>query len=159
MLIREVGILLSGMPILFKSYHKTTKDGISLTVRSALISGILGFVEHGVSNVQYFDSNKYVIVFKKDKINSYRSKEKEMFLAYIVMDKDKKLVIEQKHDKYIEKKILPLLQKILDEFISQYNGKDLNETSQFESFKKILDKILGTDTKTLEQKLSSLFFG
>ena len=152
MVIREIGILLYGMPILYKSYHQASKKE-GLITKSAFISSILTFAEKLIAPIHYFESEKYLIVFNKGKIRSRRSKDKEMIIAYVVMDKEKKI------DKTINNRIFPLLESVLDEFIQQYEGKDLNELSQYAPFTLTIDKILGTDTKTFEEKASSLFFG
>ena len=153
MVIREIGLLLYGMPIFYQPYNKASSEQSSVVTRSAFISSILGFAEKLISPVDYFESEKYVFVFQKDFILSKRTKEKEMLIAYTVLDKEKKV------EKSIKNRILPVLQEVLKRFISLYNGRDLNETTQFLSFKKELDAILGTDTKFLDEKVSSMLFG
>jgi len=153
MVIREIGLLLYGMPIFYQSYNKASSDQSSLITRSAFISSILGFAEKLISPVDYFESEKYLFVFKKGYILSKRTKLKEMLIAYTILDKERKV------EKSIKNRILPVLQEVLVKFISIYEGRDLNETTQFLSFKKELDKILGTDTKSLDEKVSTMFFG
>ena len=50
------------------------------------------------------------------------------------------------------------LKKIVYKFKSMYDGKNLSHISQFKDFKTELDTILGTDTKTVDQKLKGTFF-
>ncbi|MFX1275574.1 MAG: hypothetical protein ACFFBP_04020 [Promethearchaeota archaeon] len=153
MVIREIGLLLYGMPIFYQPYNKVSSEESSLITRSAFISSILGFAEKLISPVDYFESEKYIFVFQKDFILSKRTKDKELLIAYTILDQERNV------DKSIRNRILPILQEVLKKFISLYNGRDLNETSQFNSFKKELDKILGTDAKSLDEKVSTMFFG
>ena len=153
MVIREIGLLLYGMPIFYQPYNKASRDESSLITRSAFISSILGFAEKLISPVDYFESEKYVFVFQKDYIHAKRTKNKELLIAYTILDKEKRV------EKSIKNRILPLLEEVLKKFILKFSGKDLNETTQFLSFKEDLDKIVGTDTKSLDEKVSSMFFG
>ncbi|KKL21383.1 hypothetical protein LCGC14_1582100, partial [marine sediment metagenome] len=43
------------------------------------------------------------------------------------------------------------------DFKSSYTNKNLSEVSQFREFKNQLDRIFGTDTQTVEQKLKGIF--
>ena len=65
--------------------------------------------------------------------------------------------IEKKIEKYIHKIIQPLLKNVVNEFISLNMGKNLSEVSQFRDFKQNLDKLYGSDTQTVEQKLRGVF--
>ena len=71
-------------------------------------------------------------------------------LAFLVLDKDDRL------EKYLNRTILPLMEKLLKKFITQYTGSKITEISQFRSFKQTLDKAFGTGTLTLEEKVISL---
>jgi hypothetical protein len=57
----------------------------------------------------------------------------------------------------MKKIILPLLEKVINEFKTLNKGKNLSEVSQFKDFKETLDKIFGTDTQTIDQKLKGIF--
>jgi len=54
--------------------------------------------------------------------------------------------------------VQPSLKKVINLFKSKYDGKNLSEISQFRDFKRDLDNIFGTDTKTIEQKLKGTLF-
>ena len=149
MLIREAGILLHGLPLTFTSYHRASKDNADLFRASGIISGLLSFAECIMSPIEYFESDKYSIVFKKGKIEDLNGIEKEI-VVFIVLDKDERL------DKYLRRTILPLLKRMLKKFISQYNGSNLNEVDQFEPFEKKFNKLFGTGTQTFEEKVVSL---
>ena len=79
----------------------------------------------------------------------YYGKTQEV-VAFIVLDKDERL------EKYLYKTVLPLLERLLKRFKTQYNGCNFTKMAQFEPFKKALDKLFGTGTLTLEEKVVSL---
>ncbi|MFX1571656.1 MAG: hypothetical protein ACFFB0_02825 [Promethearchaeota archaeon] len=149
MLIREAGILFQGIPIIFTSYHRASKDETNLICSSGLMSGLLTFAECLMEPVEYFESSKYSVIFKKGTLIDYYGKTQEI-VAFIVLDKDERL------EKYLNKSILPLLEKLLKRFKVQFNGCNLTKMAQFESFKVTLDKLFGTGTQTLEEKVVSL---
>ena len=149
MLIREAGILFQGIPIIFTSYHRASKDQTNLICSSGLMSGLLTFAECLMEPVEYFESSKYSIIFKKGKVIDCFGKKQET-VAFIVLDKDERL------ERYLQKTILPLLEKLLKRFKTQFNGCNLTKMAQFESFKETLDKLFGTGTQTLEEKVVSL---
>jgi hypothetical protein len=149
MLIREAGILFHGIPIIFTSYHRASKEQTNLVCSSGLLSGLLGFAECLMEPVEYFESDKYSIIFKKAFIIDL-NKEKQEIVAFLVLDKDYRL------EKYLNKTVLPLLDKLLKEFISQFTGCNLLKIGQFDSFKQIINKIFSTGTQTLEEKVISL---
>ena len=150
MLIREAGILFHGIPIIFTSYHRASKRKTNLVCSSGLMGGLLSFAECLMEPVEYFESDKYSIVFKKGIIIDL-NKEKQEIVAFLVLDKDYRL------EKYLNKTILPLLGKLLKKFITQYTGSNLLKVGQFEAFTNTINKIFGTDTQTLEEKVVSLF--
>ncbi len=150
MLIREAGILFHGIPIIFTSYHRASKDQTNLVCSSGLMSGLLSFAECLMEPVEYFESDKYSIVFKKGIIKDLFRNLQEI-VAFIVLDKDYRL------EKYLHKTVLPLLEKLLQKFISQFNGCNLTKVGQFEVFRQTINKIFGTGTQTLEEKVVSLF--
>ncbi|MFX0038720.1 MAG: hypothetical protein ACFFCY_10650 [Promethearchaeota archaeon] len=149
MLIREAGILFHGIPIIFTSYHRASKDNTNLVCSSGLMSGLLSFAECLMEPVEYFESDKYSIVFKKGNIEDFFRDNQEI-VAFMVIDKDPRL------EKYLKKTIQPILDKLLKKFISQFEGCNLTKVGQFEPFKQILNKIFGTGTQTLEERVVSL---
>ncbi|NVM35267.1 MAG: hypothetical protein HWN81_06705 [Candidatus Lokiarchaeota archaeon] len=149
MLIREAGILFHGIPIIFTSYHRASKDNLNLVCSSGLMSGLLSFAECLMEPVEYFESDKFSIVFKKGNITDLFRMEQEI-VAFIVLNKDPRL------DKYLKKTIQPLLSKLLKKFVSHFNGCNLTKVGQFEAFKATINKVFGTGTKTLEEKVISL---
>ncbi len=149
MLIREVGIIFNGIPVIFVSYHRASKEKTDLICSSGLMSGLLTFAECLMAPIEYFESSKYSIIFKKGKMEDFYGKEQEV-LAFLVVDKDNRL------EKYLHKTVLPLLEKLLRKFSSQYTGCRITEVAQFEPFKQRIDKLFGTGTLTLEEKVLTL---
>lgn len=145
MIIREVGIICCGIPIIFESHKETRKENVNLILNSGLLSSILSFAEVTISPIEYFQSNRFTVVFKKDWISDHKSLKP--FIAYVVIDNEKNV------DKHIKKRVLPLLKKILKKFKKQFAGKDF---TQIEEFRKSLSKILNINIRTLNEKFVSL---
>ena len=149
MLIREAGILYHGIPIIFTSYHRASKRKTNLVCSSGLMGGLLSFAECLMEPVEYFESDKYSIVFKKGTIKDLFRDVQEI-VAFIVLDKDYRL------EKYLNRTILPLLEKLLKKFVAQFDGCNLTKVGQFEPFEREINKIFGTGTKTFEERVLSL---
>ncbi len=149
MLIREAGIIFNGIPVIFASYHRASKEKTDLVCSSGLMSGLLTFAECLMAPIEYFESSNYSIIFKKGKMEDYYGKEQEV-LAFLVLDKDERL------EKYLNKTINPLLERLLKKFTSKFIGCKITEMAQFEPFKQTIDKIFGTGTQTFEEKVVSL---
>ena len=148
MLIREAGIIFNGIPVIFASYHRASKEKTDLICSSGLMSGLLTFAECLMAPIEYFESSKFTIIFKKGIMEDYYGKQQEI-LSFLVIDKDNRL------EKYLDKTIKPLLNKLLNKFISEFNGCKVTEVAKFEPFKKTIDKLFGTGTLTLEEKVIS----
>jgi hypothetical protein len=114
----------------------------------------LNFAETAFSTgaVEYFQGNRFTIAFINARILSDDSNEPELLVSYAIIDRQKKI------DKYIRKIANPLLIKVAQEFKLQNEGKNLSEVSQFKNFKQSLDKIFGSNTKKIDQKLDGLFY-
>ena len=149
MLIREAGIIRQGLPIIFATYHRASREQIDLICTSGCMSGLLSFAECLMSPIEYFESSKYSIIFKKGDIEDNEARIEEL-IAFIVLDKDYRL------EKYLHRSILPLLEKLLKKFTSRYNGSNFTEAKQFDSFRSTIDKIFGSGTLTFEEKVVSL---
>ena len=149
MLIREAGVMYQGIPIVFARYHKASKDNINLISTSGLMNGLFVFAECLIEPIEYFESNNYSIVFKKGRILNFEDKEVEI-ITFMILDKDYRL------EHYLKITIFPLLEKILKKFIAKYKGYNFTEPTQFKSFRMTIDKILGTGTMTLEEKVAYL---
>ena len=154
MVIRESGILFRGFTLLYATYHQTSDDKIDKDLRSALLTALINFAESAFSKdtIEYFEMSKFVISFIEDKIQPEDSPEPEPLMVYAILDQEKKI------DKHISKVVIPSLEEIMKLFIEKYNGKNLSEVSQFKTFKKNLDKIFGSETKTIDEKLKGTFF-
>ena len=152
MVVREAGLLFRGFTLVKKSYHKTSMGKIDTDLRSGLLTAILNFAQSTFSKdlVEYFEGKKFLITFFEDQILAESSFEPELIISYAILDKERKI------EKYIRKIIQPLLKKVLKEFKSLHSGKNLSEVSQFKTFKENLDRIFGTDTQTIDQKLRGI---
>ena len=149
MLIREAGIIFNGIPVIFASYHRASKENTDLICSSGLLSGLLTFAECLMAPIEYFESSNYTIIFKKGIMQDYYGKKQEI-LSFLVIDKDDRL------EKYLDRTIKPLLGKLLKKFILEFNGCKVTEVAKFEPFRKTIDKLFGTGTQTLEEKVISL---
>ncbi len=154
MVIRESGILFRGFTLLHAKYHQTSDDKIDKDLRSALLTALLNFAESAFSidSIEYFEMKKFTISFVEDKIKPQDSPEPEPIIVYAILDKEKKM------DKYLSKVVIPSLKEIMRKFIEKYDGKNLSEVSQFRTFKENLDKVFGSETKTVDEKLKGTFF-
>jgi hypothetical protein len=153
MVVREAGLIFRGFNLVKRSYHKSTKGKIDTDLRSGLLTAIKNFAESAFTkgSVEYFEGKKFLIAFTDAEFMSEDGLEPEVLLSYAILDKEKKM------EKYVKKIILPLLEKVINEFKTLNKGKNLSEVSQFKDFKETLDKIFGTDTQTIDQKLKGIF--
>lgn len=154
MVIRESGILFRGFTLLHAKYHQTSDDKIDKDLRSALLTALLNFAESAFSkdSIEYFEMKKFAISFVEDKIKPEDSPEPEPLIVYAILDKEKKI------DKYLSKVVIPSLREIIKKFIEKYDGKNLSEVTQFQTFKGTLDDVFGSETKTIDEKLKGTFF-
>jgi len=154
MVILEAGIVFRGFTLANASYHKVAGEEIDQDLRSGLLSALLSFAESAFSTklVEYFEMGKFIIAFIEDEIIPSDSPEPEILISYAICDKQKKF------DSHVRKIVFPSLKTVTQEFKARYNKKNLSEISQFKDFKTNLDKIFGSDTKTIEQKLNGTFF-
>jgi hypothetical protein len=150
LLIREFGIIIEGVPIICINYHKTGEREVDFACKGAVISSIMKFAENVIEPVESFESNKYHILFKRDKIRT-KSNKKAQMIIYTVLDK------KEDFSKKLKKKIIGKMDNILNEFMSQYSGYDYSETSQFAGFVNVIDHHIVSSTKTLDDKVSSIF--
>ena len=86
---------------------------------------------------------------KKGNVIDFEGIDQEIII-YLVLDKDYRI------EKYLRKSILPLLEKVLKKFKVMFYGCNLTNTSHFEVFEDVINKILGVGTKTFEEKVVSL---
>lgn len=154
MVIRESGLLFRGFTLVYARYHQASDEKIDKDLRSALLTALLNFAENAffTNPIEYFEMKKYVISFIQDTIKSEDSTILEPIFAYAILDKERKM------DKYVSHTIIPLLNKVIEQFKNRHEGQNLSEISQFENFKESLDEIFGSETKTMDEKLKGTFF-
>ena len=153
MVVREAGLMFRGFNLVKRSYHKSTKGKVDADLRSGLLTIIKTFAESALTkgSLEYFEGKKFLIAFTDAEIMSEDGTELETLISYAIIDKEKKM------EKYTHKIILPLLKKVIKEFMISNKGKNFSEVSQFRGFKETLDKIFGSDTQTVDQKLKGIF--
>lgn len=149
MIIREVGIISCGVPIIFESYHQIRREESNLILNSGLLSSILSFAESTIAPVEYLQSNRYTVVFKKDEL--FDKTMLKPFIAYLIIDN-----VEKNIDKIVKRKIMPLLKKILKRFKKEYEGSNFTALSKFKEFRRPLSKILGINLKRVEENFATM---
>ena len=89
MVIREAGLLFRGFTLVKKSYHKTTLGKIDADLRSGLLTALLNFAETAFSTgaVEYFEGNKFTLVFNNEKILAEDSTEPELLVSYAIIER------------------------------------------------------------------------
>ncbi|MFW9784831.1 MAG: hypothetical protein ACFFFB_21305 [Candidatus Heimdallarchaeota archaeon] len=135
MLIREAGIIFNGVRLISTHCYKASKGRLESISTNMFMNGLLTFAECLIAPIEYFENNNYTIVFKKGKLCDYFGTIRDLF-AYLVMDRDIRL------EKYLYKKITPVLEEVLKKFTSQYYGCKITEVTQFEPFKTTMDAII-----------------
>jgi hypothetical protein len=142
MWVREAGIILYGIPLVFSNYHKARKEKENPLCLSELMKQLLISMEtmltpgsdQKLHPAEYFVTGDYLLVFRKDTMVDLYQKEQEP-VAFLVLDNDPDI------EKYLNKQILPLLDDLLQRFTSQYTGCDVTKAEQFESFQAIIDEM------------------
>ena len=144
--------MVRGYPLVYTTYHQTGSYQIDIVLRSGLLSGILTFVESAYKTeiIEFIEMKNYTIAFKSGKIQEKKTIGPEPIIAYAILDKEKKL------DNFISKNVTPFLQKILNQFILKYTGRNLSEVTQFAEFKQNLDRVFGLESKSTEEKFKGL---
>lgn len=150
MLIHESGIIVESIPIVYANYRDANNKNINIISKTAFMTSLLNFAETFLEPVEYFEGSKYNIVFKHDKIENNKKNLTNVYV-YVIFDK------ESEFNKHLKKKIMPLLTKILKQFKQKYHGMEFADVSKFSEFKDNIDKILAESSKTLDDKVSSLF--
>jgi len=135
MTIYEAGILFRGFTLINSLYQESSKSEVDKDLRSGLISAIIIFAENAFSSsiMEYLEGTKFVIAFTQEQIMAVDSYSPETLIGYAILGKRKKI------ERYIQKKIQPLLNQCVLYFKEKYEGFNLSMTSQFDKFKEYLD--------------------
>ncbi|MBN1215435.1 MAG: hypothetical protein JXA99_08315 [Candidatus Lokiarchaeota archaeon] len=142
MQIYEAGIIIGGIPIISENFINPNEKDEDLIHKCALLSCLLNFAETLISPIESFESNKYNFAFRKSEIETVNSEIIDIFV-YLVLNNDVKF------NKYLNKKIKPILNDILDQFKLKYYGRDFSYCTQFIQFKDIIKQILIKNKKKL----------
>jgi hypothetical protein len=100
--------------------------------------------------MEYFESEKFSMIFKKGKMKDPTMARKSNIFSYIVIEREKEISEKNKQ------RIIKLCSSILNEFLRRYDGTHTAEVGKFEAFKPFIDATLGDLTKSLDDKFSSL---
>jgi hypothetical protein len=152
MQVREIGIVKEGIPLLNVEYSGREESSVDHLSKSALISSLLQYAESIMAPVEYFESDKYSMIFKKGKMKSPNKSRDSNIFSYVIIDTQKDISEKSKQ------KIIDICNTILNEFLKRYNGVSTAEVGKFEKFKPFIDSALGDLTQSLDDKFSSLFF-
>lgn len=150
-MILACGVSARGYLLTHKAFH------VSFSKESFLFAGMLkkiyNFCENAVSaESTQLEIKNYVIIIHESVIRSSGSFKLDRLISYAILRNDKKVNNE------IKRYVLPLLKKITSKFISIYNGSNLADPSQFESFEREIKKILGSQTNKFDERLTNLIY-
>ncbi|MBY9006164.1 MAG: hypothetical protein KGD63_05355 [Candidatus Lokiarchaeota archaeon] len=149
LIIHEVGILLRGVPIVSRKFYKNHEEDFKFILRSGVFTGLLHCIEEAMSPIEYIEGNKYLFVFSRDFIETSELNEKEIIIAYAVLNKNNT----GKTDKIINKRIKPILKLVLNKFIDENTGKDFCEVTQFDYYKNTINRIFDLNFVIPDEKL------
>jgi hypothetical protein len=132
MVILEIGLMFRGY-VLVNACRSDIR--IDKSNRSSLLSAIMTFAQSAFSynKLEYLEVNKYIITVSEDTIKSRDNPIPEPLIGYAVLEKKKR-----KPEKYLRKVIKPLINRCIESFKEEFNGKYLAEVSQFIEFKEKL---------------------
>lgn len=154
MIICEVGIMARGFPLVYSQYHKVGVKKTDSMLKTAYLTGILNYIEAVTfqNNIEYLESNNYIIAFHMDKLFVSNLAKPEIIIAYVIFSSNHKHGL----DKLISKNIKPYLFKILKKFKKKYSGVNLSVIHIFAPFKEKIDKIFEIGAKNTENKFTFL---
>ena len=134
-----------------KAFHTSfSKNSILF---AGMLKKIYNFCQNGKSNkITQIETENYLILIHESVIRSAGAFKLDRLISYAIIRNSGKVNTET--NQYIR----PLLKKITSKFISIYNGSNLADISQFESFGREIKKILGTQTNKFDEKLTNLIY-
>ncbi|MBD3230169.1 MAG: hypothetical protein GF329_18465 [Candidatus Lokiarchaeota archaeon] len=142
MVIYELGLTKSGVPLISKQYYEEHNMAVDPVLRSGFLSALNSFAEQAFSDeIESFTMKNFRIVlltYNKDELS---------VTSYCIGDKNLNLKVTKK-----------ALTKILDKFINKFGIKKLpKDLSKFDNFLPVFDEILGDFAKKPEDRLKSIF--
>ncbi|MBN1213917.1 MAG: hypothetical protein JXA99_00590 [Candidatus Lokiarchaeota archaeon] len=140
LIIHESGILLRGVPIVSKKFYENHEEDLQFILRSGVFTGLLHCIDEAMSPIEYIEGNRYIFVFSRDFIKTIELEEKEIIIAYAVLNK----INTMNTDKIIKKKINPILKILLNRFIDENTGKNFCEVNQFNYYIKCIENMFNS---------------
>lgn len=144
MVIFELGIINSGVPLVSKQYYEEHSMPVDPVLRSGFLSALNSFATQAFSDeIESFSMKNFRIVLLSREIKN----ASENIISYCIGDKKLNLKLAKQ-----------ALTRILDEFIESYGqDKIKRELSEYDRFLPIFDDILGDLAKKPEDRLRSIF--
>ncbi|MFX1452948.1 MAG: hypothetical protein ACFFCM_19080 [Promethearchaeota archaeon] len=146
MVIFELGIVKSGVPLVSKQYYEEYKVSVDSVLRAGFLHGLTTFVEEVFSdNIESFTMKNFKIAFISQTLNN---SIREKLTVYCIGDN--KLNI-----KFAKK----ALTQVLEEFIKKYGNLEnfSGDILLFKEFGKVLDQILGDLIRKPDDRFRSVF--
>ncbi|MHA1268998.1 MAG: hypothetical protein ACTSPY_04355 [Candidatus Helarchaeota archaeon] len=145
MVIYELGIINSGVPLISKQYYEEHSMSVDPILRSGFLSALNSFAAQAFSDeIESFNMKNFKIVLFTHKIGDGDSGN---IISYCIGDKKLNLKLAKK-----------ALTRIMEEFINKFGSSDLpNDLNEFDAFIPIFDEILGDLVKKPEDRLKSIF--
>lgn len=86
MIIYEIRIIVGGSPVVSSNYYSPNEKDIDQIQKCALLSYILDFVSILISPMEYFESDKYSVVFDKTIIRTIDLDKMDVY-SYTILNK------------------------------------------------------------------------
>ena len=146
MVIFELGIVKSGVPLVSRQYYKDYNVNVDPVLRGGFLSGLNAFVQEVFSDkIDSFSMENFKIAF----ISYFLKHTKgESIILYCIGDKNLNLKFANKALTYV-----------LDKFLEKYNElKDfIGDVKIFDEFNQTIDDILGDLAKKPDDRFRSVF--
>ncbi|MFX0142144.1 MAG: hypothetical protein ACFFDN_51375, partial [Candidatus Hodarchaeota archaeon] len=146
MVIFELGIVKSGVPLVSKQYYKEYNVNVDSVLRAGFLSGLTTFVKEVFSdNIESFTMKNFKIAFISHFLNQ---KKGENIICFVIGDKNLKLKFAKK-----------ALTEVLNEFLKKYGNLEnfSGDLNIFSEFSKVLDEILGDLIRKPDERFRSVF--
>lgn len=135
-MIREAGIILHQIPLVFKDFYDSEESKNQPICESELMPELLTFYEcsrtgQGLNPVEYLVSENIIIIFKRVEIQ-----EDRYFYSFIILDRIDEI------EEYVQG-LSEILTLLLNKFMHDYKNpvKYINNLNHFEGFKVYINEI------------------
>lgn len=145
MTVYEMGIIYSGVPLVYKSYDQGKR--FDPVLRSGFITALNTFASEAFSDeIEAFSMKKYNVVMLSHQVS--QGEPGKILIIYAIGDK-----------KLNKKVVTKALKSVLNAFLTKYVGFELTsiDNRDFEEFEPVFDEIMGDITKDPRDRLRSVF--